>query len=110
VTIREATAEDEAAVEQLFRKQPTAFCGSTDQLRHPRVPGARHLLVLDAPRGGLAAAALVTIDGRRGHLALLAVDHEFEGAHLEDRMIGVAEALCRAYDADTLDVPVRRSA
>jgi hypothetical protein len=107
VTIREATAEDETAVEHLFRMQPTAFCGAIGQLHDPRVLGMRHLLVLDAPRGGLAAAALVTIHGRRGHLALLAVDRRFEGEHLEDRMIGVAEALCRAYDADTLDVPVR---
>ena len=33
------------------------------------VCGKRHLLVLDAPDCGLAAAALLVIEGRRGHLA-----------------------------------------
>jgi ribosomal protein S18 acetylase RimI-like enzyme len=53
--------------------------------------------VRGVPNGGLAAAALLHIDGRRGHLALLAVDKRYEGQGIENRMIGVAEQLCRAF-------------
>ncbi len=100
-TVRDATDEDLADVQRLFG-QPVAL---------PREPGRRHLLVLDAPDdGGLAAAALVKIEGRRGHLALLAVDHRYEGLGIENRMIAVTEALCKAFGADTLEVSARRAA
>jgi N-acetylglutamate synthase-like GNAT family acetyltransferase len=110
-TIREATAADLDAVELLLRAQPSGFARRREQINAPRVAGRRHLLVLDAPDGeGLAAAALVDIDDHRGHLVLLAVARRFEGAKVEDRMIGVAEALCKAFGADTLDVPTRDAA
>lgn len=94
----------------MLRAQPSGFSQRRDPTRLPRTPGRRHLLVLDAPDGGLAAAALVDIDGDRGHLGMLAVAKKFEGCGLEDRMIGVAEALCSAFGARTLDVPARDAA
>jgi ribosomal protein S18 acetylase RimI-like enzyme len=109
-TIREATAADLDAVEQLLRAQPSGFASRPEEVALPRAAGRRHLLILDAPDGGLAAAALVDIDGHRGHLVMLAVAQGSEGHGLEDRMIGVAEALCKAFGADTLDVPVRDAA
>ncbi len=100
-TVRDANDEDLAEVQRLFGQRVTVN----------REPGRVHLLVLDSPNdGGLAAAALVKIEGRRGHLALLAVDHRYEGLGLENRMIAVTEALCRAFGADTLDVSARRAA
>jgi N-acetylglutamate synthase-like GNAT family acetyltransferase len=105
-TVREATTEDLPAIAELLG---TRAPGS-GPLTVGREPGRRHLLVLDAPDGGLAAAALVTIEGQRGHLAMLAVARRFDGAGLHERMIGVAEALCRAFGADALDVPARRAA
>lgn len=111
-TIREATADDLDAVEQLLRTQPSGFTARSEEVALPRASGRRHLLILDAPDGGLAAAALVDIDVdfHRGHLVMLAVAQGFEGHGLEDRMIGVSEALCKAFGADTLDVPVRVAA
>lgn len=109
-TIREATDEDLDAVDRLLRTQPAGPARRYEQIALPRVPGQRHLLVLDAPDGELAAAALVNIEGHRGHLVMLAVARPFEGCGLEDRLIGVAEALCSAFGADTLDVPARSAA
>lgn len=95
---------------RLLRAQPSGFALRPEEIALPRASGRRHLLVLDASEGGLAAAALVDIDGLRGHLVMLAVAQDFEGRGLEDRMIGVAEALCKAFGADTLDVPVWNAA
>lgn len=72
------------------------------------IPAHRYLLVLDGEHGELAAAASVILDKGRGHLGFLAIAPGSEGEHLEDRMIGVAEALCSAFGCDTLDV--RRAA
>jgi N-acetylglutamate synthase-like GNAT family acetyltransferase len=110
LTIREATEDDLAAIEQLVRAQPGARCERAGPIALGRSPGRRHLLVLDAPRGGLAAAALLEIDGARGHLAMLAVAQQFEDCGLEDRLIGVAEALCRAFGVHAIDVPASRAA
>lgn len=110
LTIREATEEDLGAIERLVRTQPDGADHCCEQLAQPRHAGRRHLLVLDAPDGGVAASALVQIEGHRGHLVMLAVAKRFEGRGLEDRLIGVAEALCTAFGADTLDVPARDAA
>ncbi len=67
-------------------------------------PGRRYVLVLDAPDGSIAAAAGLTIDHGRGHLGFLAISPRCEGERIEDRMIGVAEALGRAFGCETLDV------
>ena len=107
-TIREATPEDLDAIQRLLGTQP-AGSRRPEQVALDQAPGRRHFLVLDPPDGGpgLAAAAVLQIEGHRGHLVMLAVAKQFEGCGLEDRMIGVAEALCSAFGADTLDVPAR---
>ena len=80
------------------------------------IPGRRYTLVLDAPDGDegpghdIAAAAVLELDARRGHLVLLAIAERFHGDGLENRLIGVAEAMCSAFHCDTLDVPAARPA
>lgn len=74
------------------------------------IPGRQHLLVLDAPNGGLAGAAVFTLDGERGHLALLSISRDLEGNGLEDRFIAVIEAMCKAFGAKCLDIPGQRAA
>ncbi len=105
-TIRNATSQDAPELERLFTERGPRF-GS---VQFAGVRGTRHLLVLDAPDGGLAAAAMLIIDGGRGHLAMLAIAKRFEDDGLADRMIGVVEAVCTAYGAHTLDVPAMRAA
>lgn len=105
-TIRLAREEDIASVQRLLRESGTTFDGATWQT----IPGHRYLLVLDAPDGGLAAVAQVTLAAERGHLVLLAVAKAFEGTGLEDRFIAVVEAMCEAFGVVTLDVLPRRAA
>jgi N-acetylglutamate synthase-like GNAT family acetyltransferase len=91
-TIREATPDDLADVQRLLHEYSERALET--------IPGRRYMLVLDAPDGGgLAAAALVHIERARGQLALLVVAPRFAGQGIEERMIGVAEALCEAYAA-----------
>lgn len=93
-TIRLATPEDLPRIQELVT-------GDVD-LR--TIPAHRYLLVLDDEHGELAATASVTLEDGRGHLGFLAIAPGSEGEHLEDRMIGVAEALCTAFGCHTLDV------
>jgi hypothetical protein len=67
--------------------------------------GRGHLLVLDVG-GSLCAAEYVVIEPPRAHLQLLIVDAALAaaGREVEDRMIGVALALCEAYGCGDLDV------
>lgn len=97
-TIRLASREDHSRIRRLVP-------GDQDL---STVPGRRYVLVLDAPDAQLAATAAVTLEGGRGHLCFLAIAAPYEGERLEDRMIGVAEALCAAFGCDTLDVPRNR--
>ncbi len=101
-TIRTSTPEDLPAIERLLAARPDSqhrmhLAATAEQ------PG-QHVLVLDDPEGGLAACTLLNIDGTRGHLAVLAIAPRYEGSGLEDRMIGVLEAMCTAFGASTLDV------
>jgi N-acetylglutamate synthase-like GNAT family acetyltransferase len=106
-TIRIGTSSDVPAVQRLLRDSDPS---QRDLPALPSVPGRTFLLVLDAPGGGLAAAAQLTLEDHRGHLGLLAIANPFQGEGLEHRMIGVAEALCTAFGCESLDVPVRRRA
>jgi ribosomal protein S18 acetylase RimI-like enzyme len=98
-TVRLATPEDYPRIRALAGDQEVS-----------RATGHRFVLVLDDGAGGLAAAAAVTLDKGRGHLGFLAIAPGFEGERLEDRMIGIAEAMCEAFGCATLDVPRRRAA
>lgn len=96
-TVRIATSEDVPAVQALAAKQ--------DSRELTTIAGERYTLVLDAPDGGLAAAAQVTLEKPRGHLRMLAFAKRWAGEALEARMIAVARALCEAFGCDSLDVP-----
>ena len=107
-TIRAATRDDLPAIERLLAAQPTARRQTAESLAAP--PPGHHVLVLDAPTGGLAACALLALEGDRGHLMLLAIARAYEGTGLEDRMIGVIDAICAAFGVHTLDVVRQRAA
>jgi hypothetical protein len=74
------------------------------------VPGQRHVLVLDAPTGGLAAIAVVAIDPPDAHLEVLAMEPCYSSRELETRMHAVAEALAEAFECHALDIPGARAA
>lgn len=109
MTIRTATPADLPAVKRLLGDAHAHAARSLET-----IPDAGFWMVLDDASGGLAAAMLVTIDDDRGHrrcrLALLALAAHHHGDGLEARMVGVAEALCRAFGCDTLDVRGHRAA
>ncbi len=103
-TVRTGVREDYRAVEQLLAE-------SGRKLDRSLLAGeGHHVVVLDAPDRGLAAAAVLVIEGRRGHLALLAIAKRFDGCGLEDRLIAVLEAMSEAFGAETLDVQPMRAA
>lgn len=104
-TIRSATEDDIRPVLELVRE-------SGRHLRREDLLAreGRHVVVLDAPDGGLAAAAVLVIEGQRGHLVMLAIARRFEGQGLEDRVIAVLEAMSSAFGARTLDVQSLRAA
>lgn len=100
-TIRRANDEDLPEIQRLLSE-----AGVHDLAEHyPNTAMSRlHLLVLDAPDGnGLAGVAVLVMEGRKGKLALLAVDLRYQGLGIEDRLIGVSEALCRAFGARNLE-------
>lgn len=67
--------------------------------------GRRYALVLDDDDGGIAAAAVVTMAAHDARLELLAVEPGYRERGVEERMLGVAEALCDAFGCDRLVVP-----
>jgi len=71
------------------------------------VLGKHYLLVIDAPEGGLAAAAVIRLDAPRADIRVLAVAKGYEGHGLEDRIIGLVEEMSQAFGCTRLDVPSR---
>lgn len=109
MTIRNATQDDLPQIHALMKRSTTQH---SDELSIdlPDDPG-KHLLVLDDGRGELAAAAMLSITGDRGHLCMLVVaDQASESRVLQERMLGVVEAMCDAYGVTTIDVPQHRAA
>ena len=101
-SIRKATPTDLPEIERLLEE---AAARGLDPELPVRQLGRHHLLVVDAPDGqGLAAAALLVIQRARGQLVMLVVDKRYEASGLSDRLVGVAEALCRAFGARALDI------
>ena len=101
VKIRKATPKDLPEIERLLTEASER--GAQQQLPI-RQAGRNHLLVVDAPDGvGLAAATLLLIQRGRGRLSMLVVDERYEHSGLERQVIEMAEALCRAFGARTLD-------
>lgn len=72
--------------------------------------GNHYLLVVDAPEGGLAAAAIVRLDAPRATLRVLALARSYEGADLEDQVIEFVEEMSLAFGCTQLDIPTRRDA
>lgn len=97
-TIRTATREDLPRARDLLRRHGIVIPRELDAQC-----AGRHVLVLDEA-GTLEAVAVLQIAAGHGHLIALAVEHANRA--LEERMVGVAEAMCAAFDAD-LDVGAR---
>jgi hypothetical protein len=58
----------------------------------------------------LAAAPVLVIEGRRGHVALLVISKRFAVTGLGDPVLSVPEATSVAFGAETLDVQPMRAA
>jgi GNAT superfamily N-acetyltransferase len=71
------------------------------------VLGKHYLLVVDAPDGGLAAAAVVRLEAPRADIRVLAVAKPYEGRGLEDRIIELVEGMSHAFGCTRLNVPSR---
>ena len=71
------------------------------------VLGKHYLLVIDAPDGGLAAAAVVRLEAPRADIRVLAVAKAYEGQGLEDRIIGLVEEMSEAFGCTRVNVPAR---
>lgn len=106
-TVRVATLKDLPEVGRLLELQE-----ALDLAEATRVTAAerRYVLVVDAEGGGLAAVAMVSLAGHVTHLNGLAMDARYATSELESRILGVAEALGRAFDCEHLDVPAPHAA
>ncbi|MDX2088695.1 MAG: hypothetical protein SFX73_12640 [Kofleriaceae bacterium] len=99
-TIRGASSEDFAEIRRLFLE-----CRLDVPSELPMEPADHvHLIVLDAPEGGLAGAALLILEPHKGQVALLAVDLRYQGLGIEERLIGVSEALSEALGVHNFEV------
>lgn len=71
------------------------------------VLGKHYLLVIDAPEGGLAAAAVVRLDAPRADIRVLAIAKAYEGRGLEDRIIQLVDEMSHAFGCTRINVPSR---
>ena len=90
-TIRTATAADVPAIQRLMMRD-SRYRISDDRLLMTERPG-QYLIAVDDDHGGVAAAALFSIEGPRAHLLMMVVAPDCDDARaLEQRMFGVIEA------------------
>jgi hypothetical protein len=61
--------------------------------------GHHYLLVVDAPEGGLAAAAIVRLQLPRATLRVFAVARGYEDLDLEHHMVEIVEEMSQAFGA-----------
>lgn len=71
------------------------------------VLGKHYLLVIDAPDGGLAAAAVVRLEAPRADIRVLAVAKAYAGKGLEDRIIGLVDEMSEAFGCTRVNAPSR---
>lgn len=63
-------------------------------------------LVLDRPRGGLAAAVHVRADGGRASFGMLSVDPELQRAGIGRRLVAIAELYGQALGCHRMEIAV----
>jgi hypothetical protein len=101
-TVRHATTDDVPAILDLIE---SPIDRGLVQRTFETAPPGSHLLVLDDGNGRVVAAALLSIAGDRGQLRMLVVSPDSDDARqLEERMLGVMEAMCEAFGARRLEV------
>ena len=71
------------------------------------VLGKHYLLVIDAPDGGLAAAAVVRLEAPRADIRVLAVAKAYADNGLEDRIVGLVEEMSEAFGCTYVNGPAR---
>lgn len=59
--------------------------------------GHHYLLVVDAPEGGLAAAAIVRLEAPHPTLRVFAVARNYQGADLEARVLDLVDEMSEAF-------------
>ena len=59
--------------------------------------GHHYLLVVDAPDGGLAAAAIVRLEAPRPALRVFAVARGYESVNLEQRVLDLVDEMTEAF-------------
>ena|ERR1700759_4151921 len=96
-TIRNGTMLD---LPELDRLLPRTAGNALDWLPD----GHGHLLVYDLGNGTLGAAVHVEVHATTATLDLLVVDPALAGREIEDRLSGVAHALCEAYGCDRIEM------
>jgi hypothetical protein len=106
-TIRVATCADRPELERLLERP---LRSEHDAAKSATASARRYQLVVDAPSGGLCAAAIVALAPPHAHLEALAIDERYACHELEARLIGVAGALAEAFGCASLDVPGRMAA
>ena len=106
-SVRLATAADASALAELINRAHAleAFFVEGDRTHPAEVAemcSRGEFVVLERP-GGLAAAVYVE---RRGYFGMLAVAPEMQGRGLGKRMVRIAEALCEAQGARTMQLKI----
>jgi hypothetical protein len=97
--IRNATVVDTAALSRLLTTTPANVNALLSR---------GHTLVLDRCDGTLGAAIHLDLVDGRATMDMLVVDPSLAGCDLEDRMTGVARALCEAYGCDRVETRAAR--
>jgi hypothetical protein len=105
-TVRIATEADLPAIVRLLETSPD-HAGEANEIADDLVHTG-YAFVLDGDDGELAAIAHLRLDPPRGRLDLVIVAPRPDRVDLEARMIGIAAALCSAFQLDAMDVAGRR--
>jgi N-acetylglutamate synthase-like GNAT family acetyltransferase len=99
--VRSARRDDRWEIAALIDRAMTMPHADADDLEDLLEGG--HLLVLDVA-GEIRGVACVRLERRRGHLGFLVIDPALEGQGLEERLRGVASALCEARGCPSMDI------
>jgi N-acetylglutamate synthase-like GNAT family acetyltransferase len=102
--VRNARLSDAAALARLLERAGVAGSFALREADVAAHLDRGYLLVLDAGGDTVLAVASIAVGPDLGHLRLLVVDPAFAGLGVEERMTGVALALCEAQGLRGMDI------